>query len=83
MATRVFRHGIIPGATYGAQIWGMDAKSLKQLRSDWLRTANSPGGGMSRSKSLALHGDPTGEAATAPVATYIDLVWGSVHGKGS
>ena len=80
-AMKVFRHGVLPGSTYGAQVWGLDAASLQHLRTDWLRTANAPGGGKSRSKSLALHGDPAGIAATAPLATYIDLVWGSVHGR--
>ena len=81
-AKKVFQQGILPAVTYGAQVWGMDTNLLQALRTEWLRVANAPGKGKSRSKSLVLHGDPAGTLANAPIATYIDIVWGSVHNKG-
>ena len=33
-ATQVFRSGILAGSTYGAQVWGLDAKTLRQLQTD-------------------------------------------------
>ena len=59
----------------------MDSRLLQALRTEWLSLANAPGKGKSRSKSLLIHGDPAGTLANAPIATYIDIVWGSVHDK--
>ena len=79
-AGKVYSHGILPGSTYGAQVWGLDGPAVTRLQRQWLQARCSSGKGKSRSRSLLLHGDPTWAPATAPLATYIDLAWAAAMG---
>ena len=68
-AGKVFTQGILPGSTYGAQVWGLDGAAVDRLQRQWLSARCSTGKGKSRSRSLLLHGDPTWIPGTAPLAT--------------
>ena len=57
-ASKVYAQGILPGTTYGAQVWGLDGSAVLRLQRQWLQARCSSGKGKSRSRSLLLHGDP-------------------------
>ena len=67
--------GLIPQATYGAEISGYSDSELLDLRRTAAAAAGHTRGGRSLSRLLALVGDPAARAEVAPITRWCEEVW--------
>ena len=74
-AGRVVTTGLLPAATFGAAVNGLDDREVKRLR-QLSATVMKPGGRLRSLKTtLLLNGAPTLRYELAPVNMYARMVW--------
>ena len=70
-----FQQGVLPSIGFGTQIWGIPPQIEHSLRSTFARLVAGSGKGKSHGKAILLAGDPLFALATAPLQTFLDLLW--------
>ena len=74
-AAKIFIAGVLPAATYGAEVMGVSTSELKQLQRTALSSMQPSTRGRSKSAPFTAKGDPTWRPATAPVLRWAREVW--------
>jgi len=74
-ASRVFTAGVLPAATHGVEVIGVNDTELNALRDLALATIKPGGRVRSRKALLVARGDPVWRPATAPIARWALEVW--------
>ncbi len=77
-AKKVFVTGLLPQATYGAAIWGMDEGEAIKLRRLAAASLRPHGRCRSLHTTLLWHGAPTAAAEIAPVLQMARMVWQAI-----
>jgi len=74
-ATKIFMSGVLPAATYGAEVIGTSDADLKRLQDCAVAAMTPATRGRSRSALFVAKGDPTWRPAVAPAIRWAQEVW--------
>jgi ribonuclease HI len=78
---RFNKTNVLPKATYGAQVSGVDNGELLRIRRLVAKQLPPFGGGRSLKRTLLYHGDPTAAVATAATSRWAKEIWHSANGQ--
>ena len=77
-AVKVFVVGVMPAATYGAEVVGISTGELKQLQKTALASMAPSTRGRSKSALFTAKGDPTWRPSVAPIIRWAKEVWSAI-----
>eukprot|EP00974_Lingulodinium_polyedra_P132251 11221014-Lingulodinium_polyedra.AAC.1 len=77
-AAKVYYCGIRPAITYGSAVHGISPTEQHRLRVALMGCKAPVSRGASLRAKMAIYGDPTAEAAIAPIITYHKELWGAL-----
>ena len=78
-ADKVFRTGVVPSISFGAQIWGASPQQIDAWQKYYVAAVCGKAG-KSRTLTLLFHSDPVWNAAVAPILTFAALAWDAAMG---
>ncbi len=77
-ASKIFRTGLLPAASYDAAVWGLSDGEVLKLRRLAATTLSPRARGRSLRMLMLWYGVPTADSENAPAVMYSKMIWRAV-----